>query len=133
MSAFPDKARVLGWKLDPAQREELLLAFPPRYPNPVADHVTLRSDASAEAPPPPPATAEIVGRASDGLGVEAMVVRLDGATGRPDGGTWHITWSLAPGRAAKESNDVIAARGWQAFDLPVAVTLIPACWGREGK
>ena len=71
-----------------------------------------RPSAAADAPLPPEADGEIVGRADDGSGVEAMVVRLGGTTDRPDGSTYHITWSLADGRRAKESNDVIAARGW---------------------
>ena len=124
-SAMPD---VAGWKLDPEQRAELLRQFPPRYGEVVADHVTLESDVPADAPPPPPAEAEIVGRADDGAGVEAMVVRLAGSTDRPDGSTFHITWSLAPGREAVESNDVIAKRGWTAFGLPMPVRLIPARW-----
>ena len=119
---------VIGWKLDRARREALLEQFPPRYGEVVADHVTLRSGAAPGAPLPAPAEAEIVGRADDGKGVEAMVVRLDGTTGRPDGSTYHITWSLAPGRRAKESNDVIAAHGWTAFDLPIPVLLTPARW-----
>ena len=57
-----------------------------------------------------------------------MVVAIEGETGRPDGSTWHITWSLGPGRKAKESNDVIAARGWTAFDEPVPLRLVPARW-----
>jgi hypothetical protein len=69
---------------------------------------------------------EIVGRADDGDGVEAMVVTIAGTTERPGGGTYHITWSLARGRKAKESNDVIAARGWTQLDSPIPITLQPA-------
>jgi hypothetical protein len=119
---------VTGWKLDPDQRAELLQQFPPRYAGIVADHVTLESDVPPDAPLPAPVRAEIVGRADDGAGVEALVVRLDGATDRPDGSTFHITWSLGPGRDAKESNDVIAARGWTDLELPMPVRLIPARW-----
>jgi hypothetical protein len=118
---------IIGWKLDPNQRAELLLQFPPAYSNVVADHVTLRR-AADDAPLPDEAEAEIVGRADDGAGVEAMVVRLNGATGRPDGSTFHITWSLADGRGARESNDVIAALGWTPLDLPMPVLLAPARW-----
>ena len=122
-------ASVLGWTLDRAEREELLRRFPPRYARAIADHVTLQSAASPDAPLPDPAPdAEIIGRADDGKGVEAMVVRLGGTTDRPDGSTWHITWSLRPGRRAKESNDVIAAFGWTAFQEPVPVRLTPARW-----
>jgi hypothetical protein len=117
---------VTGWKLDRAQRKELLQQFPPRYANVVADHVTLQSKASAHAPLPDENLGEIVGRADDGKGVEAMVVRIGGTTDRPDGSVYHITWSLADGRGAQESNDVIAAHGWTELDLPMPVKLRPA-------
>lgn len=121
-------ANATGWKLDREQRAELLLQFPPRYGEIVADHVTLESDVPGDAPLPPPAEAALVGRADDGTGVEAMVVRFNGCTGRPDGSTFHITWSLGAGREAVESNAVIAARGWTQLDLPMPVRLIPARW-----
>ena len=119
---------VLGWKLDPAQRAELLARFPPRYARAIADHVTLQSSIAPDAPLPAAVAAEIVGRADDGEGVEAMVVRLDGTTDRPDGATFHITWSLRVGREAKESNEVIAAHGWTLFERPIPLTLAPARW-----
>ena len=120
--------RVVGWKLDRDERRALLDRFPPRYPEAVADHVTFLTRVAPDALLPPEAEAEIVGRADDGAGVEAMVVAIDGITDRPDGSTWHITWSLRPGREAKESNDVIGARGWARFDAPIALRLIPARW-----
>jgi hypothetical protein len=119
---------VTGWKVDRNQRRELLQQFPAKYANVVADHVTLKAKAGASAPVPDAVVGEIVGRADDGEGVEAMVVSIDGSTDRPDGSTWHITWSLADGRRAKESNDVIRERGWEKFDLPMPVQLAPARW-----
>lgn len=120
---------VTGWKLDGKQRDELLARFPPRYAKAIADHVTLKANVPSSTPPPGPVKGRIVGRADDGSGVEAMVVELDGATDRPGGGTYHITWSLAEGRKAKESNDVIAARGWKRYDQSVDLTLEPASFG----
>ena len=117
---------VIGWKLDRDQRKELLQQFPPRYPNVIADHVTLRPRVSARAPLPDETHGEIVGRVDDGSGVEALVVRLGGTTDRPDGSTYHITWSLADGRKARESNDALKEHGWEAFDLPMPVRLLPA-------
>jgi hypothetical protein len=55
-----------------------------------------------------------------------MVVQVEGSSERPDGGTYHITWSLAPGRKAVESNDVIARFRWHPVEPPVPVTLQPA-------
>jgi len=121
-----DGDSVIGWKLDDAQRRELVQQFPPKYRNLVADHVTLEGKAAADAPLPRETEGEIVGRADDGRGVEAMVVSIDGTTDRPNGSTYHITWSLEDGRAAKESNDVIAAQGWVEFDLPMPIKLKPA-------
>jgi hypothetical protein len=121
---------ITGWKLDRSQRAELLQQFPPRYRQVVADHVTLKYGAGRDAPTPEETTGEIVGRADDGKGVEAMVVRIGGTTDRPDGSTYHITWSLEGGRKASQSNDVIAERGWEALELPMPVLLHPARWPR---
>ena len=54
------------------------------------------------------------------------MVELDGTTDRPDGSTYHITWSLGPGRTARESNDVLRDKGWERLPERVAVTLEPA-------
>ena len=116
---------IIGWKLDRGERDQLLKQFAPRYAEPVADHITLDADA-ADKPLPPPVAATIVGRADDGRGVEAMVVAIDGATDRPDGSTFHITWSLGSGRRAVESNDVIRKSGWERFDRAIPFTLTPA-------
>jgi len=117
---------VTGWKLDREQRKELLQQFPPRYREVVADHVTLKAKASAEAPLPDETHGEIVGKVDDGRGVEAMIVSIGGTTDRPDGSSYHITWSLEPGRKARESNDVLRSEQWVMFDLPMPVKLAPA-------
>ena len=121
---------VTGWKLPETERELLLRCFPPKYENVVADHVTLRTGATADTPLPRKAEARVVGRADDGKRLECLVVELDGTTDRPDGSTYHITWSLAPGRQAKESNDVIHERGWRSFATPVPVKLAPKAYER---
>jgi hypothetical protein len=117
---------VTGWKLPGEQRGALLERFPPRYEKVVADHVTLQAGADRNTPLPREAEAKVVGRADDGDSLECLVVSLDGSTDRPDGSTYHITWSLGPGRRAKESNDVLRDRGWQAIDAPIEIDLTPA-------
>lgn len=118
---------VIGWKLDRSQREQLLERFPPRYPNIIADHVTLMSNADTE-PLPEPVEAAIVGHADDHDSLEAMVVMIDGKTGRPDGSVFHITWSLdkSKGRQARESNDLLNDRGWTAIGDLIPIDLEPA-------
>jgi hypothetical protein len=117
---------VIGWKLDIAERAWLLRRHAPTYARALADHVTLKPRVAADAALPLETEGHIVGRADDGHGVEAMVVEIGGSTRRPDGGTYHITWSLAKGRRPKESNDAIAMHGWQPLAAPIPVRLEPA-------
>jgi hypothetical protein len=65
--------------------------------------------------------------------VQALVVEIGGSTRRADGGTYHITWSLGPGREAKESNEVIARMGWRPLSAPIPVGLQPGRWPRTGQ
>ncbi|MEO6581968.1 MAG: hypothetical protein ABIN68_04065 [Sphingomicrobium sp.] len=113
---------MTGWKLPPNARSALLERFPPRYEKVIADHVTLRVGAQL----PSQSDASIVGRADDGHSLECLVVAIDGTTDRPDGSTYHITWSLGPGRQARESNDLLRDHGWQPIDPPIPVELEPA-------
>ena len=118
---------VIGWKLDRTQRDQLLGRFPPRYPDAIADHVTLKTDATTD-PLPRQVEGAIVGHADDGDSLEAMVVTIDGSTDRPDGSTFHITWSLdkSKGRKARESNDLLGSGQWEACHEPIPITLEPA-------
>ena len=120
------KGTVTGWKLPGDVREQLLERFPPQYEKVVADHVTLNAGATPQTPLPREVEAEVVGQADDGDSLECLVVRIDGTTDRPDGSTYHITWSLGPDRKARESNDVLRDRGWEHIDRPIAVALEPA-------
>jgi hypothetical protein len=117
---------VTGWKLASDERASLLDRFPPKYENVVADHVTLRTGATAETPLPREVEAAIVGQADDGDSLECLVVSIDGTTDRPDGSTYHITWSLGAGRRARESNDVLRELGWKPLDKSIPVQLEPA-------
>ena len=118
--------RVLGWLLDEAERRALLQRFPPAYADVLAHHVTLKMASRPREALPPPCSAEIVGEADDGAGVQCLVVAIDGSTERPDGGAYHITWSLdrQRGRRPVDSNGVIAWLGWRTVER-AALTLIP--------
>jgi hypothetical protein len=115
-----------GWNLDRTERADLLKDFPPHYGDVIADHVTLETG-KTKRPAPPPVDANIVGCADDGRGVQAFVVEIDGSSRRPDGSTFHVTWSIErkKGRRAVESNDVIRERGWTPLARPRRITLRP--------
>lgn len=117
---------IIGWRIDPRDQARLLRRFPPRYATTVADHVTFGPTPGLTLPDIP--VAEVVGRADDGEGVEALVAELNGSTERPTGGTYHITWSLAEGREAHDSNAVLAQHGWRPIGETIKVRLEPARW-----
>ena len=119
---------ISGWKIEPECRERLLELFVPKYRRVVADHVTRSMRDRPDAPLPPVINnARIVGYLDDGVGLEALVVAIDGSTQRLGDGTWHITWSLAEGRTPKETNEVLAERGWVPREGgPIRLT--PAVW-----
>jgi len=119
---------IAGWQLPLAEREALLMRFPPRYGDVVADHITLHYGTDASTELPTERAGVVIGEADDGNGVQALVVAIGGRSERGDGSHFHLTWSLARGREAKESNAVIAALGWVPVDPPVAVMLEPARW-----
>lgn len=119
---------VTGWKLVPHERAALLQRFPPRWPDVIADHVTLRTGTNADTPLPEEKAGEVVGTADDGAGVQALVVAIGGSVDRADGSIYHITWALdrAAGRKAVESNRVLAEQGWTSIAEPIPITLVPA-------
>jgi hypothetical protein len=119
---------VTGWLLPESDRMRLLERFPPAYPDVVAHHVTLTSGTDQTTPLPRETRGEVIGFADDGMGVQAAVVRIAGTSDRPDGSTYHITWSLdrSKGREAKDSNDVIARLGWKNISPPIPIALTPA-------
>lgn len=119
---------AIGWKLDEADRPSLLDRFQPVWPDVVADHITLKSGVAQDEPLPEPEQAQIIGSISDGEGLQALIVVVGGHSGRPDGGTFHITWSLdrSRGREPVQSNDVIADLGWRRLPEPVPIRTFPA-------
>lgn len=94
-----------GYLLTEKTRNELLALFPPKYEKVVAHHITLTFGVPATTPPPEmPESVTVVGHIDSGDGVEGLLVEVNGTTFRPDGSRYHVTWSLAEGRKAFETN-----------------------------
>jgi len=100
-----------AYVLDNKSRRELSKHFPPKYPETVGHHVTVKFGVSKDAPIPRPAQLKVVGYADDGEGLEALVVSVDGKVNRPDGSLYHVTWSLdrSKGRKPVHSNQLVQA------------------------
>jgi hypothetical protein len=123
------KSKYLAFIVDPSSREMLLQKFPPKYPRVICGHITVEfnvNDANYASLKEAyeGAKANVIGYATDGQGVEALVVNVNGSTNRPSGGTFHITLSLAEGRKPVESNKIIQSNGFEPVSLiPINVVL----------
>ena len=115
----------VGWELPPSERARLLNEFPASYSRVVAHHCTLKFGVTIDEPLPTAQQGQIVGVADDGMGVQALVLRIDGTSARPGGGVYHITWSLGLGRKPMESNHVIARQGFTPVQPAIPVRLTP--------
>jgi hypothetical protein len=111
----------IGLVLTASSRQSLKNMFPPKYDDFIGHHVTLEFGV-------PPNTSvsndvvevQVVGHADDKTGIEALVVSVNGTTDRPDGGTYHITWSLDRSKGYKpvSSNKLLQA-GFEWLPVPV--------------
>ncbi len=117
-----------GWLLPDHERNWLLEAIKPIYPDVIAHHVTLDFGKRDKLQMPPQVSAAIVGVADDGKGVQTLIVEIDGSVERPTiGGTFHITWSIdkEAGFKPMDSNKAIAVYGWAPLGKPISVQLFP--------
>jgi hypothetical protein len=112
------------WLVDMTERESLMKEFPPEYANVVGHHITLDYAVEQTHPLPTALNGRIVGDAYD-KGVQALVVEIDGTTKRPDGETYHITWSLDEGRFPENSKQLLL-KGWFPLEQPIEIKLTPA-------
>jgi hypothetical protein len=114
--------------LPESERQRLYSDFEPMFPDFIGEHITLAFGVGADYPLPEAERGEVVGFASDGLRVEALIVRINGTTTRPDGKTFHITWSIDRANGAKpyHSNEVIRTGTRADLDEPIAIRIIPA-------
>lgn len=115
-----------GWLITDEDKATLLEVFPPSYPDVYAHHVTLKFGVPEDFPLPEQKIGVVVGFADDCKGIQALVVSIDGTTKRPDGSTYHITWSLdkEAGYKAVDSNDLIRFYGYTPVK-PIEVDLVP--------
>lgn len=114
-----------GYRLNDDSRSKLAGIFPPKYSEFIGHHITERFGIrKSEANLPDTVDARVVGYAeTDGL--EALVVEINGTTQRPDGSTYHITWSLDRTKGFKpvHSNNLLK-NGWQNMD-PINIHVTP--------
>lgn len=90
-----------GYEIEEGSRNKLMTLYPPRYPNVLGHHITEKFGVKNEEVPEQPSKVMVVGYIDNGENVEGFLVSIDGVTTRPDGGKYHITWSIDRSKGAK--------------------------------
>lgn len=117
----------IAFELDEQSRNILLKTFPPKYPEAIGQHITYQFGVPEGTNLPSELKdVKVIGYADDGTSLEALVVSINDSTQRPDGGTYHITWSLdrEQGRKPVHSNNLIKEQGYERIS-PIQITAIP--------
>ncbi len=123
--------KYIAFELDKKSRRQLAKTFEPKYPEFIGHHITYKSGVKKDAKLPyPPKKMEVIGYVDDGEGLEALVIAINGSSERPDGNTYHITWSLdrEKGKKPVHSNDLIAMKGYTEV-TPVEIKAKPKLLG----
>lgn len=109
---------------DNLEREKLLKMFPPRFSDVFAHHVTIAFGVP-DLGDIPKANIAIVGYSTDGIGIEALVVSVNGTIYRDDGKIYHITWSLnkRDGYRPKDSNILIRDYGFEKLKKSININM----------
>jgi hypothetical protein len=110
-------------ELSQASRIQLAQMFPAKFGDFIGHHITYAFGVKSDVPLPEVQNIEVVGYAVDPQGIEALVVSVNGTTVRPDGKTFHITWSLDRDAGFKpvHSNDLVS-KGWTKVQKVINIT-----------
>lgn len=114
-----------GYELTELGRAQLLAHIEPAYPDVIAHHVT-HEFGVYDSLPPEAASVRVTAVAFDDR-VQAVVVKVNGTTARPDNKIYHITVSIDRGAGAtpNDSNRMLAdLANWRAID-PFNVDVVP--------
>lgn len=90
-----------GYEIEEGSRRKLMTLFPPKYPNVLGHHITETFGVKNGETPEQPQQVLIIGYIDNGEDVEGFLVEVDGKTDRPNGGKYHITWSIDRSKGAK--------------------------------
>ena len=121
------KKAMVQLVLNDSDRSRLAQHFPPKFPEFIGHHITYAVGVPTDSDLPETQTIHVVGYACDEAGIEALVVEVDGTTRRPDGRTFHVTWSLDRDAGFKpvKSNELIANHGFTRLASPINIDAKP--------
>ena len=118
-----DKSIMVFLEVEESSRDNLLKHFPPKYHEVIAHHITYKGPKNNI--PTDKDNFEVVGYTDDGVGLEAVVVAINGDTTRLDGNLYHITLSIDRSKGYKpvHSNDVIKETGFENISPPMRINI----------
>ena len=96
-----------AYVLSEESRKELAVQFPPKYSKFVGHHVTHEFPATEV---PPVQHCVVISHLDSGDGLECFVVQVNGDSGRPDKGCYHLTWSLDPEKYKPVHSNLLIAK-----------------------
>ena len=111
--------------VDGGDRERLAHKFPPKFPDFIGHHITHRFGIRPNGNYGEQMVVHLVGYACNDIGLEAFVVAVNGNTTRPDGKTYHLTWSLDRTKGFKpvDSGGLVEGK-WQPIDPPLPIVTL---------
>ena len=112
------------WMLSQNAKTQITNLFGQAHPDLIGNHVTYMFGKDAVLPKE--AKINLIGHCVTDK-VECFVVEVDGSMVRPDGGIYHLTWSLDKSKGAKpvDSNKAIESNGFVHLDSPIAIKTQP--------
>lgn len=127
-----------GYELSEQSRNALAKIFKPKYPEFLGHHITKKFGTNnPDDVPEQPKTAQVVGYADDGEGIEGLLVEIDGVSKRDNNSLFHITWSLDRSKGYKpvDTNKIIknATRLNNPIDIKVTPKLFTNSTSTELK
>lgn len=112
-----------GWLLDESSKTQIKNIYGQAHPDLIGHHVTFMFGKDSVVPKE--AKLQLIGHCITEK-IECFVVEVDGSMVRPDGGIYHLTWSLDKSKGAKpvDSNKAIENNGFEHFEhaLPLKTT-----------
>lgn len=94
-----------AYVLTEKSRQKLAYLYPPKYQDFIGHHITEQFGVGPDTPAPDePVLIQVVGYIDNGEGVEGFLVEIDGESDRPNGGKYHITWSIDRSKGFKPVN-----------------------------
>jgi len=116
-----------AYVLSEQSRKQLAEVFPPKFSDHIGHHITIAFGVpKGTETPKQPTDVKVIGYVCDDEGLETLLVSVDGSAARPDGKTFHITWSLERDKfKPKDSNELIE-HGILQLGPIVPITVTPA-------